>query len=139
MGWFNRITIKIIRARIEVVSRTIPLSEGLNDQLDVVFLQGKLDVLKEKLARRTQRELVAICRRIGCDMQSIGGCNAGCHDDCACSVPVLKCLRCGDCDYGENDEADQIRRQCADEYPLINGRVVRVNGRVIRASARAFG
>jgi hypothetical protein len=46
------------------------------------------------------------------DMQSIGGCNAGCEADCACSIPVHKCSRCGDCDYGENDEAEEVRRWC---------------------------
>lgn len=54
---------------------------------------------------------------IGCDAghdwQSIGGCNAGCHDNCSCSVPVNTCSRCGDCDYGDNDEAKQVRSSCA--------------------------
>ena len=45
------------------------------------------------------------CER-GHDMQSIGGCNAGCDEYCACSVPVHTCTRCGDSDYGENAEAD---------------------------------
>lgn len=52
------------------------------------------------------------CER-GHDMQSIGGCNAGCHEDCDCSVPVHTCTRCGDCDYGKNDEAEQVRADCA--------------------------
>jgi hypothetical protein len=54
---------------------------------------------------------------IGCeaghDWQSTGGCNAGCHDDCSCSVPVRICTRCGDCDYGDNAEAEQVRADCA--------------------------
>lgn len=58
---------------------------------------------------------------VGCegghDMQSIGGCNAGCHDkSCSCSVPVLVCSRCGDCDYGDNDEAKDVRAACALRY-----------------------
>lgn len=52
------------------------------------------------------------CER-GHDWVSIGGCNASCHEKCACSVPVHKCSRCGDCDYGDNDEAQQVRRDCA--------------------------
>lgn len=53
---------------------------------------------------------------VGCegghDMKSTGGCNAGCDDDCSCSVPVNVCTRCGVCDYGHNDEAVEIRAQC---------------------------
>lgn len=56
---------------------------------------------------------------VGCershDMQSVGGCNAGCCDDCFCSVPVLKCTRCGDCDYGQSEEADRVRADCAEK------------------------
>jgi hypothetical protein len=29
-----------------------------------------------------------------------------------CSVSVHECSACGDCDYGENDEADEIRAEC---------------------------
>lgn len=49
----------------------------------------------------------------GCDMQSIGGCNCGCPDG-QCSVPVHQCSRCGDCDYGQNEEATETRRHCAE-------------------------
>ncbi len=53
---------------------------------------------------------------VGCeaghDWHSIGGCNAGCHEDCSCSVPVNVCSRCGDCDYGKNDEAAEVRAHC---------------------------
>lgn len=54
---------------------------------------------------------------VGCekghDWHSRGGCNAGCHDECSCSVPVNFCTRCGDCDYGDNEEAKQVRADCA--------------------------
>lgn len=52
------------------------------------------------------------CER-GHDMQSTGGCNCGCEDG-ACSVPVHVCTRCGDCDYGDNAEATEIRQHCAE-------------------------
>lgn len=55
------------------------------------------------------------CER-GHDWQSIGGCNAGCHDDCSCSVPVNTCSRCPACDYGQNLEAEQVRADCASRY-----------------------
>ena len=44
-----------------------------------------------------------------------GGANAGCDqgNDCGCSVPVHRCIKCGDCDYGDNDEANEVRRDCA--------------------------
>lgn len=50
----------------------------------------------------------------GHDWRSIGGANAGCDDVCRCSVPVHQCARCGDCDYGENEEATEVRRECAE-------------------------
>lgn len=45
---------------------------------------------------------------------SLGGCNAACErgDLCCCSVPVNECARCGDCDYGKNREADEVRDHC---------------------------
>lgn len=60
----------------------------------------------------TRDWLFIACER-GHDMQSTGGCNAGCDPDCGCSVPVHRCTRCGDCDYGENPEAIEIRQACA--------------------------
>lgn len=44
--------------------------------------------------------------------KSIGGANAGCDKNCCCSVPVHECSDCGDCDYGDNAEADEVRRNC---------------------------
>jgi hypothetical protein len=42
-----------------------------------------------------------------------GGMNCGCEDAArGCSVPVHECSVCGDCDYGENDEATETRREC---------------------------
>ena len=53
----------------------------------------------------------------GHDWQSVGGCNAACgFTDCACSVPVNKCSRCGDYDYGDNDEAKQVRADCTERW-----------------------
>lgn len=51
------------------------------------------------------------CER-GHDWQSVGGCNAGCKPLCVCSIPVNECSRCGDCDYGDNDEARCVRALC---------------------------
>ena len=40
-----------------------------------------------------------------------GGRNCGCQDGC-CSVPVYECSACGDCDYGDNPETDEIIEHC---------------------------
>ena len=55
------------------------------------------------------------CREHGHDWQFLGGRNAGCADRCGCSVPVNHCAKCGDCDYGDNDEAQAIVRACEQE------------------------
>lgn len=44
-----------------------------------------------------------------------GGANCGCHEHAHCSVPVHQCDVCGDCDYGDNAEANEKRRRCAQE------------------------
>lgn len=50
------------------------------------------------------------------DWKFIGGTNAECHKDCGCSVPVHQCTACGDYDYGKNEEAEQVRKECAEQY-----------------------
>jgi hypothetical protein len=62
----------------------------------------------------TNRDWLFIGCEAGHDWQSIGGCNASCSDMCGCSVPVNTCSRCGDCDYGDNEEAKDVRRVCAE-------------------------
>jgi len=78
----------------------------------------KLEDAKAEVARLERIAGSATCREMGChDWQSIGGTNASCGDlgkDCSCSVPVLQCRRCGDCDYGDNAEAEETRRKCAE-------------------------
>lgn len=72
---------------------------------EIADTQARLDVLKKQLAEGS-------CTDIGHDWQSIGGCNCGCHPDAGCSVPVLQCTRCGDCDYGDGTEANEQRSRC---------------------------
>jgi len=78
--------------------------------------------LAEELAKaeaRVQALKTAInqgpCLEYGHDWNSIGGACAGCSNDCCCSVPVNVCSKCGDCDYGDNQEADQIKAECEKE------------------------
>lgn len=55
------------------------------------------------------------CQHGNHEWRHIGGCNCGCHDgNHGCSVPVYECVLCGDCDYGENEEATALREKCAE-------------------------
>ena len=71
----------------------------------------------EKLAARAVAEAGGLhpCAVLGHEWAHIGGCNAGCDEDCVCSVPVHECKFCDDCDYGGNDEADEIRARCSED------------------------
>lgn len=51
----------------------------------------------------------------GHNWQSTGGRNASCAEWCSCSVPVNVCTRCGDCDYGDNDDARDTIARCAEK------------------------
>ena len=86
-------------------------------------LSDQLEAARAEVARLERIAATAACRELGCDMQSFGGANCGCvfEDDeglmtwpGSCSVPVLKCTRCGDYDYGDNAEAEEIRARCRD-------------------------
>lgn len=83
-------------------------------------LADKLRDARAEVERLERLAASASCQEIGCDFQSIGGCNCGCRyvqdgERCEgqCSVPVMQCTRCGDCDYGNNVEADEKRADCA--------------------------
>ena len=41
------------------------------------------------------------------------GCAGGGH-----SIPVHECSACGDCDYGENEEADEVRAICRENVDV---------------------
>lgn len=75
-------------------------------------IMDKLADARAEVARLERIAAAAPCRAVGCDMQSIGGMWCGCEGG-ACSVPVLQCTRCGDCDYGDNAEAAEKRAACA--------------------------
>lgn len=66
------------------------------------------------------RDFLFLNCQVAHDWRSTGGCNAGCCDDCACSVPVHECAGCGDCDYGQNEEADEVRANCQSRYEMLN-------------------
>lgn len=64
----------------------------------------------------TERDFLFVGCERGHDMKHVGGRNAGCSPDCACSIPVHECSRCHACDYGVNDEAAQIKADCAETW-----------------------
>lgn len=78
------------------------------------ILQKALEEAEAQLAAVKREIAQASCIEAGHDWKFIGGANAGCPrgGDCMCSVPVHECARCGDCDYGVNDEASDVINAC---------------------------
>ena len=82
-------------------------------------LAEKLDEARAEVARLERMAAAATCGEMGRhDWQSVGGRNCGCKDG-QCSVPVHECSRCGDCDYGENEDAREVRRECAERRAVL--------------------
>lgn len=52
------------------------------------------------------------CSILGHKWVFIGGKNCGCYQGSTCSVPVHECEVCGDCDYGDNEDAAETRERC---------------------------
>lgn len=78
-------------------------------------LAAQLDAARAEVNRLERIAAAATCVELGRhDWRSDGGCSAGCKPDCDCSVPVNTCRRCKDCDYGQNEEADEVKRLCAE-------------------------
>lgn len=73
----------------------------------------RLEKARAEVVRLERAAAGATCAELGKhDWQSDGGCSAGCDPWCICSVPVNRCARCGDYDYGKNTDAIEIRRSC---------------------------
>lgn len=78
---------------------------SLTDQLEAA--QAEVERIKREIAH-------APCAEVGHRWRHIGGRNAGCdYPDCGCSVPVHKCEVCGDCDYGDNADAEKVLAECS--------------------------
>lgn len=75
-------------------------------------LADRLEAARAEVARLEQEFRQGPCREVGHTWKFLGGANAGCSDTCGCSVSVHVCEKCGDCDYGDNEEAVQIRKDC---------------------------
>lgn len=86
---------------------------GLHEDL---ALMDEIEAAEQRLANLRLQLRTASCAATGCDWVSYGGCNACCDlgGDCCCSVPVYQCSKCGEFDYGHNDEARCVREECAE-------------------------
>ena len=78
-------------------------------------LELELEAAEANIAAIRQKIKQGPCREYGHDWHLLGGANAGCGDDCSCSVPVYECRKCGDCDYGQNAEAETVRVRCSSD------------------------
>lgn len=95
------------------MTRPADIPQWAWDEAEGAPLSEQIERKKAELASLELQAQAATCLEMGKhDWQFYGGANCGCQDG-GCSVPVHKCVRCGDCDYGENDEAESIRRDCA--------------------------
>lgn len=80
-------------------------------------LRQQLEEAEAEADRLRRQVASASCRQVGHDWKFVGGTNACCDGDphnCECSVPVHECTKCGASDYGDNDEADEVRATCAE-------------------------
>ncbi|MCL8382117.1 hypothetical protein [Xanthobacter aminoxidans] len=75
-------------------------------------LHEQLEEAEARVAYLKRRIATAPCAEVGHRWKHIGGKNCGCENG-SCSVPVHECTVCGDCDYGENAEAEETRAECA--------------------------
>ncbi len=71
-------------------------------------LKEEIEEAENRLAQLRLREASATCAEVGHRWEPVGGSNAGCDDECSCSVAVYSCKVCGDCDYGEPDRPQVI-------------------------------
>jgi hypothetical protein len=75
-----------------------------------------LDAARSEVARLEREAAAATCAELGRhDMESVGGMWCGCQDG-HCSFPVNVCKRCGDSDYGQNEDAREIKRRCRERH-----------------------
>ncbi len=79
------------------------------------MLAKQLEEARAEVARLERLAAQANCAELGRhQLVTTGWANCGCHPDSDCSVPVYHCALCGGCDYGDNDEATKIRKNCED-------------------------
>jgi hypothetical protein len=79
-------------------------------------LVAQLAELEAKAAAVRRQIAQGPCVQYGHTWKLLGGRNVACSEDCSCSVSVYVCEKCGDCDYGDNAERDEIVMECAERY-----------------------
>lgn len=72
----------------------------------------KLEETEAKAAFLRKQIRDGVCSQYGHEWTDVGGCSAGCDQQCQCSVPVRQCSKCGDMDYGQNRDAKDIVAKC---------------------------
>lgn len=77
-------------------------------------LAERLEEAKAEVARLEREAASASCAEIGHDWVFFGGKTCSCHENSSCYIPVYECSRCGDCDYGDNEEAKNIYINCVE-------------------------
>jgi hypothetical protein len=93
-----------------------PCRAGAIEVHPMTGIAARLEAARAMVAMLEQQAATATCAEFGRHrMTSSGGANCGCEDG-ACSVPVNECSVCGVSDYGDNDDATEIRRQCNEEH-----------------------
>ena len=86
------------------------------DQPIANLLRQELEDAEAHVERLKRKIASGPCSETGHDWKFLGGRNAGCdREGCSCSVPVNECVKCGDCDYGDNAEARDIMDNCNDD------------------------
>lgn len=80
-------------------------------------LVAMLEDAEAKVAHIKRVLAGAPCREVGHRWVFHGGCACNCPGG-GCSFPVHECSHCGDCDYGENEEAGAIRQSCLERAEL---------------------
>ncbi len=78
----------------------------------VADLYSELEQVEAKAALIRAQIRDGDCKNYGHDWSDTGGANAACDEWCSCSIPVRRCKKCGDLDYGDNDDAKQIVANC---------------------------
>lgn len=56
------------------------------------------------------------CSILGHKWVMRGGASCCCPDGGGCSIPVHECVACGECDYGDTEEAVKIRARCVEKH-----------------------
>jgi hypothetical protein len=113
----GRICAKCSRYQVQEAGHAMPDTppDGLAD-LEAVVAGRPVEIITRLIAEA--RVLAGgdhPCAILGHKWVHTGGRWCGCEgsESRGCSVPVRECASCGDCDYGDSEESDEVRAECA--------------------------